>query len=74
MSSFRSQRLGSCAIGIAAALWLSGDANGQAAKRQTAIAQPTQSAVPELTRRAGRRTSGLGHEETTSSVTWFPYD
>jgi len=46
MSTFCSQTLGSCAIAIAAALWLSGDANAQAAKRATTIARPAQSAAP----------------------------
>ena len=46
MSTFCSQTLGSCAIAIAAALWLCGDANAQAAKRATTIARPAQSAAP----------------------------
>ncbi len=45
MLTLCSQIVGSCAFAIAASLWLSGDANAQAAKRTTTIAPPAQSAV-----------------------------
>src|SRR5712671_1997180 len=46
MSTLCSQTVGGCAIAIAAALWLSGDADAQTAKRTTNIARPTQAAAP----------------------------
>jgi CubicO group peptidase (beta-lactamase class C family) len=46
MSTLCSWTLRRCGIAIAAALWLSGDASAQAAKRATTIAPPAQSAAP----------------------------
>jgi CubicO group peptidase (beta-lactamase class C family) len=46
MLTLRSRTAGHCAIIIATALWLGGDANAQAAKPPTAIGPPDQSAAP----------------------------
>jgi CubicO group peptidase (beta-lactamase class C family) len=46
MLTLRSHAAGRCAIIIAAALWLSGDANAQAAKPATTVAPPAPSAAP----------------------------
>ncbi len=47
MSTLHSRTVGRCAITIAAALWLGGDADAQAAKPATAISPPAPSAAPE---------------------------
>jgi CubicO group peptidase (beta-lactamase class C family) len=47
MLTLRSRTVGRCAITIAAALWLSGGADAQAAKPATAIAPPVPSAAAE---------------------------
>ena len=45
MLTLCSQTMGRCAFAVAAALWLSGDANAQAANPATLVAQPAQSAA-----------------------------